>query len=86
LFLTLINSFKQFDINYALTGGGPGTQFMGLNIYASRFIPMQIYVTYTSGIRGNPAIAQAQAIIFFIILTALSTLQVIANKRKEIEA
>lgn len=86
LFLTLINSFKQFDINYALTGGGPGTQFMGLNIFASRFIPMQIYVTYTSGIRGNPAIAQAQAIIFFLILTILSTLQVVANKRKEIEA
>jgi raffinose/stachyose/melibiose transport system permease protein len=86
LFLTLINSFKQFDINYALTGGGPGTIFMDLNIFASRFIPMQIYVTYTSGVRGNPAVAQAQAIIFFFILTILSTLQVIANKRKEIEA
>ena len=86
LFLTLINSFKQFDINYALTGGGPGTIFMDLNIFASRFIPMQIYVTYTSGVRGNPAVAQAQAIIFFLILTILSTLQVIANKRKEIEA
>jgi ABC-type sugar transport system permease subunit len=47
---------------------------------------MQIYVTYTSGIRGNPALAQAQAVIFFFILTFLSVLQVIANKRKEIEA
>jgi raffinose/stachyose/melibiose transport system permease protein len=86
LFLTLINSFKQFDINYALTGGGPATQFLGYNIFASRFIPMQIYVTYTSGVRGNPALAQAQAVVFFFILTLLSVLQVIANKRKEIEA
>ncbi|MBE3065055.1 MAG: sugar ABC transporter permease, partial [Spirochaetes bacterium] len=29
LFLTLVQSFKQFDVNVSLTGGGPSTMFMG---------------------------------------------------------
>ena len=29
MFLTLVNSFKQFDVNVSLTAGGPSTMFMG---------------------------------------------------------
>jgi len=29
LFLTLTTSFKQYDMNFTLTNGGPATRFMG---------------------------------------------------------
>lgn len=84
LFLTLINSFKQFDVNYSLTQGGPSTLFDGVYIWGTKLISMQIYDTWASQLK--PALAQAQAIIFFILLTIISVIQVRANKKKEIEA
>ena len=84
LFLTLINSFKQFDVNFALTAGGPATQFQGLSIWGTKLISMYILDTYQVSLR--PALAQAQAVIFFIVLTVISIIQVQYNKRKEIEA
>lgn len=83
-FLTLINSFKQFDVNYSLTQGGPSTTFNGISIWGTKLISMQIYDTWAS--QREPALAQAQAIIFFILLSVVSIIQVNYNKRKEIEA
>lgn len=84
LFLTLINSFKQFDVNFALTAGGPSTQVGGLSIWGTKLISMYILDTYQVSL--NPALAQAQAVVFFIILTIISLAQVTYNKRKEVEA
>ncbi len=84
LFLTLINSFKQFDVNFALTAGGPSTEFQGLSLWGTKLISMYILDTYQVSLR--PALAQAQAVIFFIVLTLISIIQVQYNKRKEIEA
>jgi raffinose/stachyose/melibiose transport system permease protein len=84
LFLTLINSFKQFDVNFSLTNGGPATVFNGINIWGTKLISMQIYDTWA--IQRLPALAQAQAIIFFILLTMVSVAQVTINKRREIES
>lgn len=84
LFLTLINSFKQFDVNFSLTQGGPWTLFNDMYIWGTKLISMQIYDTWAS--QNNAALAQAQAIVFFILLTLISIMQVRANKKKEIEA
>ena len=83
LFLTLINSFKQFDVNYSLTQGGPVTSFQGQSIWGTKLIPMQIYDTYAEALR--PALAQSMAIIFFILLTMVSVAQVRYSKSKEVE-
>ncbi len=84
LFLTLINSFKQFDVNYSLTQGGPVTTFMNQSIWGgTKLIPMQIYDTYAEALR--PALAQSMAIIFFILLTIVSIAQVRYSKSKEVE-
>lgn len=83
LFLTLINSFKQFDVNYSLTQGGPVTRFMDQSIWGTKLIPMQIYDTYAEALR--PALAQSMAIIFFILLTIVSVAQVKYSKSKEVE-
>ena len=84
LFLTLINSFKQFDVNFSLTNGGPATIFNGVNIWGTKLISMQIYDTWAT--QRLPALAQAQAIIFFIFLTVVSLIQVRINKKREIES
>lgn len=84
LFLTLINSFKQFDVNYSLTNGGPATLFNGIYIWGTKLISMQIYDTWAS--QRLPSLAQAQAIIFFIFLTIISIAQVRFSKKQEIES
>jgi len=83
LFLTLVNSFKQFDVNYSLTAGGPSVMFMGTPIYGTQLLAMNIY---NQGFRSNDmAGGQARAVVFFIVLALVSVAQVSINKRKEIE-
>ena len=83
LFLTLVNSFKQFDVNYSLTAGGPSVMFMGKPIYGTELLAMNIY---NQGFRSNDmAGGQARAVVFFLVLAVVSIIQVSMNKRKEIE-
>lgn len=74
-FLTLSNSFKLFDQNLALTNGTPGntTQMLALNIYRTAFA------------ENKMAYAQAKALVFFLIVGALSLAQVYFSKKKEVE-
>lgn len=83
LFLTLVNSFKQFDVNTSLTGVGPSTMFMGRAINGTTLLAMNI--SNTSLVLRNTAMAQAKAIIFFVVLVVFSLLQVYFSKRKEVE-
>jgi raffinose/stachyose/melibiose transport system permease protein len=83
MFLTLVNSFKQFDVNFALTQGGPSGMFMGQAIPTNEFLALNIYQTAFSF--RQYAQGQAKAIIFFIVLTVISLIQVRANKNREIE-
>lgn len=71
-FLTLTNSFKLFDQNLALTAGQPfkSTEMMALNIYNS------FYQSTT-----NMGIGQAKAVIFFVIVTTISLLQLYLTKK-----
>jgi len=83
LFLTLIQSFKQFDVNVSLTGGGPSTAFAGKFMRGTELLALDIYNTaFTS---NSLAQSQARSVIFFIVLVIISMIQVRQNKRKEVE-
>ena len=83
MFLTLVNSFKQFDVNFALTQGGPSGMFMGRALMTNEFLALHIYQTAFSF--RQLAQAQSKAVIFFVVIAAISMIQVYNNKRKEIE-
>ena len=63
---------KLFDQNLALTAGQPfkSTEMMALNIYNS------FYQSTT-----NMGIGQAKAVIFFVIVTTISLLQLYLTKK-----
>jgi raffinose/stachyose/melibiose transport system permease protein len=83
IFLTLVNSFKQFDVNVSLTGGGPSAMFLGQPIYGTQLLAMNIY---NQGFKSNDmAGGQARAVVFFLVLVIVSVIQVSLNKRREIE-
>ena len=82
-FLTLVNSFKQFDVNVALTNGGPSTLFMNKAIMGSEFLALNIYNTAFT--MNDMARGQAKAVLFFVVLVVVSLVQVSINKRKELE-
>ena len=83
MFLTLVNSFKQFDVNFALTAGGPSGMFMGIAVKTNEFLALNIYNTAFSF--RQLAQGQAKAIIFFIVIVLISIIQVRYNKKREIE-
>ncbi len=83
LFLTLTNSFKQFDMNYTLTNGGPSVRFMGKAVKASQLLAMNIYDTAIGA--NKLAEGQAKAVVFFLVLVVVSLVQVYFNKRREVE-
>lgn len=76
LFLTLTNSFKLFDQNYALTAGAPGksTQMPALDIFNTFY-----------GRVGWQGVGQAKAVIFFLIVAAIALTQLFLTRRKEVE-
>ena len=84
LFLTLTNSFKMYDVNVALTNGGPVSIFMSKPVQASELLALNIYNTAFK--YNNMAQGQAKAVIFFVVLTIFSVIQVTWNKSKEVEA
>ena len=83
LFLTLTNSFKQYDLNVSLTNGGPAALFMGKPSKASQLLAMNIYNTAIASKRWGDG--QARAVVFFLVLVAFSLVQVWINKRREVE-
>ena len=83
LFLTLTTSFKMYDVNLALTNGGPVAMFMKTPVQASELLALNIYNTafkYSKMAQG-----QAKAVIFFVVLVVVSLVQVSINKSKEVE-
>ncbi|MCI7810168.1 sugar ABC transporter permease [bacterium] len=78
LFLTLTNSFKLFDQNLALTGGEPNhaTEMLALNIYNN------FYARSGAGWKG---IGQAKAVVFCIMVIAISLIQLRATRSKEVQ-
>ncbi len=83
MFLTLVNSFKEFDVNVSLTSGGPSILFFDKAINGTELLAMNIYNTAFIG--NDLAAGQARAVIFFIVLVIVSVVQVRRNKQKEVE-
>ena len=73
-FLTLTNSFKLFDQNYALTGGAPGKE--------SSMLALDIFRTFYGSV-GNEGVGQAKAVLFFLIVAAIAFLQMRLTTRFE---
>ena len=78
MFLTLTNSFKLFDQNLALTGGDPNhaTEMLALNIYNN------FYARSGAAWKG---IGQAKAVVFCIMVIAISMIQLTATRSKEVQ-
>ena len=82
-FLTLVNSFKQYDIIVALTNGGPSDIFKEEVVNSTELLAVNIYnVAFKY---NNMAEGQARAVVFFLILSVASILQVYFNKKREVE-
>ncbi len=74
LFMTLSASFKIYDLNLALTGGGPSksTQMLAMNIYNEIFA------------RSNFGYGQAKAFLFFIFIAVFTLAQVSVTRKREV--
>lgn len=82
-FLTLVNSFKQYDIIIALTNGGPSDLYKGEIVNSTELLAVHIYnVAFKY---NDMAQGQARAIIFFLIISVLSIGQVYFTKKREVE-
>ena len=83
LFLTLTNSFKMYDVNVALTNGGPTGLWNKTIVNSSELLALNIYNTAFK--YNKMAQGQAKAVIFFLVLVVFSVIQVSWNKSKEVE-
>ena len=81
-FLTLTNSFKMFDQNMALTGGLPQVMVDGAKINITELLALNIYSTYNISKKYH-GVAQAKAVIFFILVAILAVIQQYATRTKE---
>lgn len=83
-FLTLTNSFKLFDQNLALTGGLPSVIQNGAKFNQTELLALNIYSTYNIN-KNWHGVAQAKAVIFFILVAVLAIAQQTATRRKEVQ-
>ena len=76
LFVSIANAFKAFDINYALTGGGPSktTQTIAMNIYGDAFGTF------------NMGYGCAKSVILFLIIAAISLIQLNITRKREVQS
>ncbi|MBR1642088.1 MAG: sugar ABC transporter permease [Butyrivibrio sp.] len=83
-FLTLTSAFKQFDVNLALTNGKGSIDFLG-NYIANGTEMLALNIYTTAVVNNDYALGQAKAVLFFIILAAVSIMQVRISNKKEVE-
>ena len=84
VFLTLTNSFKMFDQNLALTGGLPSVIENGAKVNVTELLALNIYSTYNIN-KNWHGVAQAKAVIFFILVAVLALAQQSATRSKEVQ-
>ena len=83
-FLTLTNGFKLFDQNLALTGGMPSVMEAGAKINTTELLALNIYSTYNIS-KNYHGVAQAKAVIFFLLVAVLALTQQYATRSKEVQ-
>ena len=85
-FLSLTNGFKLFDQNLALTAGLPFIiQPDGSAIKTTEMMALNIYQTFYSQGSTSPGIAQAKAVIFFLLVAGLGLAQLSITRKKEVQ-
>lgn len=83
-FLTLTNGFKLFDQNLALTNGMPSIMADGAKINTTELLALNIYSTYNIS-KNYHGVAQAKAVIFFILVAVLAITQQKVTSSKEVQ-
>ncbi len=75
VFLALVTTFKMFDLNLALTKGGPfgSTESIGLHIY---------YEAFNNRHYGY---GSAKGLVFFILIATLTLTQIYIMKKREVD-
>ncbi|MFM7030600.1 MAG: carbohydrate ABC transporter permease [Micrococcales bacterium] len=75
LFLTLRNGFMAYDVNVALTRGGPyrTTELISMHIFQDAFA------------YGHFGPGQAKAVVMFILVAVAALVQVAVSKRMEVQ-
>jgi len=76
LFLTINFTYKMYDLNLSLTKGGPfrSSESVALNIVEEAFV------------NNNYALGTAKAVLFLLVIAAVTSAQVYATKRMEVDA
>ena len=82
-FLTLTNGFKLFDQNLALTGGMPSVIEAGTKINATELLALNIFSTYNIS-KNYHGVAQAKAVVFFLLVAVLAIAQQRMTRSKEV--
>ncbi len=86
MFLSLTNGFKLFDQNLALTAGQPFViQPDGSSIKTTEMLALNIYNTFYGQSVNSRGTAQAKAVLFFVLVTALGLIQLTATRKKEVQ-
>lgn len=75
IFLTLRGGFMAYDVNLALTGGGPyrTTELIAMHIFQDAFA------------FGNFGTGQSKAVLLFFLVAAAALVQVTISKRAEVQ-
>lgn len=86
MFLSLTNGFKLFDQNLALTAGQP---FIinpdGSTIKTTEMLALNIYNTFYTSNAASQGVAQAKAVVFFILVAGLGLAQLAYTRKKEVQ-
>ena len=86
MFLSLTNGFKLFDQNLALTGGQPFIiQPGGATIKTTEMLALNIFNTFNASGGSSQGVAQAKAVVFFVLVAGLGLLQLGYTRKKEVQ-
>ena len=85
-FLSLTNGFKLFDQNLALTAGQPFIiQPDGSTIKTTEMLALNIYNTFYGQNSASKGVAQAKAVLFFILVAGIGLAQLAYTRKKEVQ-
>ena len=85
-FISLTNGFKLFDQNLALNGGQPFIfNADGTTVKTTEMLALNIYNTFYGQNANSRGVAQAKAVLFFILVAALGLAQLAVTRKKEVQ-
>ena len=86
MFLSLTNGFKLFDQNLALTAGQPFIiQPGGTTIKTTEMLALNIFNTFNASGGSSQGVAQAKAVVFFVLVAGLGLCQLGYTRKKEVQ-